>query len=608
MKNTFSLQDLFHDRIFRVPDYQRGYAWATRQVNEFLDDLELLGESRRHYTGTVVLHQPVNAEEVVDNEGARFVEAQIVDGQQRLTTAVVLLNEISKALNEFGDRQSLATGIRKRFVETKSIHGLPLYKLTLNRNTNHFFKTTILPNSPIAVGPPPVASARRLLDAKTQISAFISEFEGTSQERLDRLIDLHSKLTTRLQFSLYEVDSESEVGVIFEVMNDRGIPLSELEKVKNYLLYSDAALGERLGEKVELAESVNAAWSHILEQLMRTDLGTPAAENQLLRFHWLTAYDPQPRRWHGSRSVRSRFDLRSGKYQNLLHQLDKYVAGLRGSCIPFCDAVRPNRHDAFGDMPQKERGLLRLWGSKLMRVGYTATFVPLLMAIRMRWPGDAGKYLEALRLCEAVAFRTYRVARYYSTYRQSSMIRLAYQIKGGMDFSQAMAEIRSLYGGREPRNAFEDFTNPDEIQHWYGRGSVNYLLYEYESFLASKLGGSPKVHWDQIDHSDSIEHILPQSMGQHEYWKSRFSPEEHEEYIHDLGNLTLTKGNPQLSNKPYPEKVGTPTSNGYCYSRSLLQVETELAASWQDWTRESINQRRARLLEWARSRWHVEFE
>ena len=69
MKDTLSLQDLFHDRIFRVPDFQRGYAWENQQVGEFLDDLALLDSSRRHYTGTIVLYQPTDAKEFEDNGG-----------------------------------------------------------------------------------------------------------------------------------------------------------------------------------------------------------------------------------------------------------------------------------------------------------------------------------------------------------------------------------------------------------------------------------------------------------------------------------------------------------------------------------------------------------
>ena len=96
MKDTLSLQDLFHDRIFRVPSYQRGYAWEKQQVGEFLDDLALLDSSRRHYTGTIVLFEPTNAKRVEDIEGTHYLEADVVDGQQRLTTTYYSLMRLPK--------------------------------------------------------------------------------------------------------------------------------------------------------------------------------------------------------------------------------------------------------------------------------------------------------------------------------------------------------------------------------------------------------------------------------------------------------------------------------------------------------------------------------
>ena len=57
-------------------------------------------------------------------------------------------------------------------------------------------------------------------------------------------IHLIDKLTQSLIFTLYKVEDDAEVGVIFEVMNDRGKPLSELEKVKNYLIYLTGKISE----------------------------------------------------------------------------------------------------------------------------------------------------------------------------------------------------------------------------------------------------------------------------------------------------------------------------------------------------------------------------
>lgn len=607
LKYTYSLQELFDGRIFRVPDYQRGYAWEQRQVSEFLEDLELLNDSRPHYTGTVVLHKSRESAKRSDDEGTSYAQFQIVDGQQRLTTAVVLINEVAAALRRIKRLPNLSAGLKKRYVAATGIDGLPLYKLSLGQDTNDYFKTNILPDCPRDLGSPETASARRLLEAKEHIAGYLKD-AGDGDDAADWLQRLIDKVTDRLQFSLYEVDHEAEVGVIFEVMNDRGIPLSELEKVKNHLLYSASTLSVGRDGRSELARQVNEAWAVILRRMANADLGTPAYENQLLRAHWLTAYDPSARRWHGNRSLRARFDLRTLDHRELLGQLVKYVAGLRRSTVPFCDIVRPARHDSFGEFNARDRERLRLWSEKLARIGYTATFLPLLMVIRTRWPRDAGKYLDALELCEKLAFRTYRIARYYSTFGQPAMIRLAYRIaREDLEFPKAMDEIRELYGGRHPREAFERFVDSESGGGWFGRGGLSYFLYEYECHLAGRYGGSPEVPFVAIEKADSLEHILPQYMGKHEYWLSRFSPEEHEKYLEDLGNLTLTKGNSSLSNKPYPLKKGSPASTRYCYDQSVLQVERELADSWPDWTPESIVQRRSRLLDWARTRWHVNF-
>ncbi len=609
MKDTLSLQDLFHDRIFRVPDYQRGYAWEKQQVGEFLDDLALLDSSRRHYTGTIVLYQPTNAKELDDNEGTRYVEAYVVDGQQRLTTIVLLLNEISQALNDCPGGGSLAQGIRKKYVEVTDIDGQPLHKLSLNEDTDFFFKANVLPGTPKVLSGPSVASGQRLLDAKKQVSDHVNEAGGDKANRESWLRLLHSKITNRLHFNLYEVDEEAEVGVIFEVMNDRGKQLTDLEKVKNYLLYAASALKVTSENRGKLTNSVNAAWADILKQLMTTGLGSPANENQLLRAHWLMEYDSQPRDWQGSKSIRGRFDLRTGHHDQLLGELQGYVQGLRNSCISFCDALRPNISGSFSSFPSAARNDVTLWNEKVTRIGTTATFLPLLMATRKNWPSEAEKYLEILKLCETFAFRVYRVARYYASYRQPAMLHLAYRVAHGqMDFGEVVREIKHNYGSRQSRESFDEFTNPESPRSRYGWTGLRYFLYEYESHLSMGQGGAPKVLWSETEGADSIEHVLPQYIGDQPYWQERFDADSHDKYMHDIGNLTLTKGNSSLSNKPFLDKKGNKNSQRYCYENSLLLEEREIAAKWDDWTETTIDERRSMLLIWAKKRWHVEFE
>ena len=612
MNNTLTLFQLFNNRIFRVPDYQRGYAWEERQVGEFLDDLEILSSSRHHYTGTIVLHERADAVKIQDSEGNPYIEMDVVDGQQRMTTIVLLLNEISRELEAYKDSRVLGRGIRKNYVEGTSLDGPPLHKLTLNEDTDNFFKIGVLPES-LGVEAPPTASARRLLRAKSQISDYLRNENGDASDHEKWLRDLQSKVTTGLYFNLYEVEYAAEVGVIFEVMNDRGKPLTNLEKVKNYLLYVASSLSVGAPIRDNLAKSVNDAWSDVLERLMAAGLSSPAAEDQLLRAYWLMQYDPRTKNWDGSKSVKARFDLRKyhGRHGELVSDLHEYIQGLRQACICYCDALRPSRDEAFKSFSPKPkiRNEVKFWNAKLRRLGVTGTFLPLLMAARTRWPEAPEKYLEIVRLCELFAFRFYRVARYYANYRQPRMFRLAHNVTRGMKFDNAVREIKASYNSRHEKRQFDEFTDAETPQPWYDRGYLKYFLYEYEERLASRKGASPKIGWSEVAREglkDTIEHILPQTIKGVPYWKERFDAETHQEYLHDIGNLTLTKHNPQLGNKPFPKKKGALDSKFPCYAKAPFYQEQELA-QYEDWNTDAIDKRRAKMLKWAKERWAVDF-
>lgn len=95
-----SLSDLFNRCIYRIPDYQRGYAWEGKEIQDFWDDLEILSNNRLHYGGVITL-EPVE-ESVYEKwtqdtwlfERRNIKPYYVVDGQQRLTTAMILLSVI----------------------------------------------------------------------------------------------------------------------------------------------------------------------------------------------------------------------------------------------------------------------------------------------------------------------------------------------------------------------------------------------------------------------------------------------------------------------------------------------------------------------------------
>ena len=613
MDNTLSLPTLFNQRLFRIPDYQRGYAWEKGQVADLLEDLSLLNPPRRHYAGTIVLCQLPDEPVKMGIDGTHYAMHAVVDGQQRLTTIVLLLNELSRALEAYPDFADLAQGIRKNYVETKSLDNWPIYKLSLNGKADDFFRASILPETP-GVEEPRLRAAVRLRDAKKQIADYLRRGDESEEEHRQLLTAWHGKLTQLLHFNLYEVEKEAEVGIIFEVMNDRGKPLTELEKVKNYLLYASRSLDVAESASDELGEKVNDAWGVILENLMDAGLGSRGYEDQLLQMHWIKQYDPQAKNWDGVKSVKGKFGLRryAGRHADLLIALREYVEDLRASSVVFCDARNPRwpgAFGAFGAFPDGVRNDLRYWSAKLARIGVIRTFLPLLMAARQRWPSEPERYIELVKLCEAFAFRIYRIWGARSNYRESAMFHLAYEVAHGMEFGEAVLEIKRAYGSREARRYFGEFTNAADPSPDYGYGwsALGYFLYEYEEHLAPK-GASPKISWQEVARAglkDTIEHVLPQYIGRQPYWQERFAS-EHEEYVHDMGNLTLTKWNSYYSDKPFPEKKGEFGSEAKCYAEAPFYQERELALQ-DDWTKESINARRAKLLAWAAERWSVDF-
>ncbi len=132
MENVRSIEEIFTRRILRIPDYQRGYAWQERQWEDLIEDLDLLEEDKEHYTGTLVLHA-VGEKARQDTEGTNYDVLDIVDGQQRLTTLIVLLDAIRREMKLSERWKELSEGIRKRYLAVTDLDtGQPLRKLRLH--------------------------------------------------------------------------------------------------------------------------------------------------------------------------------------------------------------------------------------------------------------------------------------------------------------------------------------------------------------------------------------------------------------------------------------------------------------------------------------------
>jgi hypothetical protein len=605
MSSDRSVYDLFDRTLLQVPDYQRGYAWELPHLEEFWEDLSVLPAHAKHYTGTVVLH-PRGEHDVRDDAGVRHRVVDVVDGQQRLTSVVLLLNELRRRLAQVGAELE-AQKVGEQYVWIRK-EGRPQAVLTLGRDIDPFWQRCVLADQPPFQGAR-LRSEARLLAARRFFEARLDEI-SRSDGASSRLRELYDTVTDRLRFTLYEVDDQAQVGVIFETLNDRGKPLTELEKAKNYLLF--LASGLEPGRRRSLSEEVNTTWAHVYERLMEADITDPREEDRFLRAHWLMAIDPVRRNWDGTASLKSRFPRQRywADPDALMEEVGGYVRELADAARAFCDTRRPTADGAFPEFTS-HRDEVRDWSERLRRVGALASFTPLLLAVRLRHRGDAELYREVVELCEKFAFRVYRLRGVRANSGQGRLFSLAYDVYTGTETADSMLHrLRDAIAAWSPRPMFErEFEALGDERNWYAWAGLRYFLYEYERALTGRR--PVKVAWGEVEQrprEETIEHILPQSPREGE-WLA-FDDEARKVYTHDLGNLVLTFDNSSYSNKAFLEKRdgkagGDGPDNGACFARSPLLQEQRIAGHL-DWTPKAVLTRRSELIAWAHERWAVE--
>ena len=595
---------LFEGKLYRIPDYQRGYAWEKPQLDDLLEDLDLLPAGQaRHYTGTVVLHRR-DDDLIRDKRGSRYEVFDVVDGQQRLTTIVVLLDAVRRELDGLG-QNDLAQGIMDRFVAVTDRNDQPLPKLKLNSDCQAFFFDSILSDGP-AFGEAPIRSHRNLSNAKDHFLSFLRE-KGKSlgPDYSLWLEELRNKICDQLIISLHEIQEDADAGVIFEVMNNRGKPITEFEKAKNYLLYLSSKL--ELETRTDLPLQVNKTWTYAFERLMASYLGASENEDQLLRIHWVVTQDPWE--WAGSRSIKERFHLKTyaSRHTDLLKDLLDYVQTLRQAASAYCDVAKPHVANSFSDLTDETtRGRAVLASQRLVRLGVVAPFLPLLVSIRMKCPGNGELYIKAANLCEKYAFRVYRLLQRRSDAGRTSLYSLAHHFyEGEIDVDEMLSEIVGLaryYSSEEDVDYFYAIKSENDYYNWAG---IRYFLYEYETSLAERENKNVHMDWDLLDRPNAkehtIEHILPQTP-EDDYWLERWTDDERSHYTHDLGNLCLTVDNSSYSNKPFNQKRGEAGASYRCYAMGDLVMERDLAR-YDDWSIDSLCERRERMVTWAKSRW-----
>ncbi len=677
MKELQSLDDVFNKRLFRIPDYQRGYAWGEKQLVEFWEDLLSLDSRRSHYTGVLSIKSV--PEETYSSwndekwliEGRRFTAYFIVDGQQRITTVsifiqclteAVRLHENNKELNDddiFLGAYPLSEIIENYIVATEPKHKVTnTYKFGYEVDNPSFeFLRHHIFNEANPGSLKETFYTLNLENAKKFFKENIDEY--IKENGLDSLENIYEKLTQRFLFNLYEIDDNFDVFVAFETMNNRGKRLSDLELLKNRLIYLTTLYPpEEVTDDIKetIRKKINDTWGEVYNQLGRNKKH-PLNDDDFLRAHWVMYFKYSRVKgndyirfllddYFSPKSIFEKLNVLTGKISKVSELADSEEIDDEDDIEQNSDSVKKSKLTIkdINDYVESLKSASKIWYATFfpsdsneltederiimdkinrIKIGY---FRPLIMSVLLSCSSEDEYRLDFLKQVERFIFVNFRLCRAQSNYGSSHFSRRARDIYRGdiklikviLDFIE-YSEWVFDEDGQLITSSFKEFIArkfaKKDSSGFYGWNDLRYFLYEYEEEL-KETRGQPKFSWSNFINSEkdkvSIEHIYPQTAD-NKYWKSNYKgvAKKQKAFLRGtLGNLLPLSSsiNSSLQNDSFPDKKtvkkdskGKVVRNGYA-NGSYSEIEV---SENTDWTPFEIMKRGMSLLEFMERRWEL---
>lgn len=619
-----SLSEVFNNKFFRIPDYQRGYAWGKQQLEDFWDDLMNLKNGKYHYTGLLTVENIEKSEAIQlklweDDEWLYekgFKSYYVIDGQQRLLTIMILLKVI---LDKFSDEEEINYTVKKGWAEKYFYQKSAKYEAFIfgyekDNPSDEYYRTKILEKKSLNNNN---QSEETLYTAnlKEAKDFFITKTRGLDKEALQIIA---KKLTNGLRFNFYEIDDELDVFVTFETMNNRGKQLSKLELLKNRLIYLSTLLTEcEDDDKRQLRRDINETWKTIYHYLGKNKEKL-LDDDDFLENHWSMyfTYTRQEAKAFSKFLLNNYFTAnnvldKDPKNKVGFDEIKEYIGSI-SECVKQWFFI-------FNPSYSQYNSEIKMWLEKLnmLRIG---SFAPLIMAVLVKDVKDS-KIVELLKEVERFIFLVFRVTNRKGNTGNSFFYKVAHDFYyGEMTINKVVKEINDFIQCRSNNYGFdiEEFTNfidnrfKKQEEGYYNWNGIKYLLYEYELYLKVNARGNLKVSWDDIK-TDSIEHIYPQNPSKNSDWgkifgRHKFNNKEKYRLLHSLGNLLLLSSpkNAELQGysfqykKKHQDKHGNYT--GY-FNGSYSEIEV---AQYDKWTPEEIFERGLNILEFMEVRWRIE--
>jgi uncharacterized protein with ParB-like and HNH nuclease domain len=615
-----SIQEIFENSLFRIPDYQRGFAWKETHLDDFWQDMRNLREDHFHYTGALTLEKPTTndlkkwkGDNWIINAGS-YKSYYIVDGQQRITTIVILLNILIEQMNEDDQYlyQSKVDLIAKYIYKRNEKNKLQsfIFGYEIDDPSYEYLKTKIFKQeSSEAANHPETSYTNNLLFADRFFRLKIKDWTLVQKEKLFK------KITQQLKFDLKVIENDLDIFVVFETMNNRGKPLTNLEKLKNRLIYLTTLMQESDDiEKKQLRKEINDVWKTCYEYLGKNKKN-PLNDDAFLRNHFIV--------YHGFEKTKDfpSFQIFKQIYtvQNTVDEdanidfkaIRKYINSLQKASLLWYSINNPAHALHYEFIGEEEAK----WLVKLNHLGLRV-FAPLILAVFLI-EKDPQLRTGILKAVESFIFLNYYCAGRRSTLGNSFFPAVAnelYNHKNDWTITKIIQELQEwTYPSEEydgyysselfVQNIRNQFQN-SKRNGYYDWPGLKYLLYEYEEYIQAEE--SQKVKWST---PNSIEHIYPQSDADQDWKKvfKAFSPKEKKILCNSLGNFVLLRGpkNSHLSNYSFAYKKKHDGEDGSIIgyingSHSEIEV-----SQYRNWNAQSIYKRGMKILKFVEGRWNI---
>ena len=547
--------DLLEKRLFRIPHYQRAYSWRRAERQDMFKDLLKLKDrpGNSHFMATVVGLCRDTVPIVTDE----YDVIEIVDGQQRLTTLVILLKVIAQELESSltdDDKAALTTEARlERELQELLVKQdeLSLILLQTNHDRSQYFADFLRHGASPPVSDAQTLADRELLRAIHECQSFVKKWENP--------IELLRLLKNQLWFIFHETQDVESVYTVFEVLNNRGLEVSWLAKLKSRLM--EVVVEADQGNRTEHIEELHRIWGAFygivgLREGVDTEALTFAAT---LRSHRV-----------------SKIIGDGNAVERLMKEVDTNVAKtieISNWLLKVVNAV--NRLQEEMRQPVTKIRHARL----------------LAVAVILRDFPDAEER-KLLDQWEKTSFRIFGLCRKDARTGVGDFVRLACEIQDNLDLSSddISERIRQIGAGYIIDEVADQLRNVDCYNGW--EAELRYVLCRYEEHLAEQRGQTfDNEQWNRIwqeSAANSIEHILPQSKGSQNIWQEGI-------FVHRLGNLLLLppRLNSTLGGKDPQEKADDYQGTGL-----LSAVDVAKTIQEYGWGEAEIKSREDEITEW----------